>query len=97
MELFCPFIKGNCKQECVFYNNTHNDGDPYTCMLYDAADMIRSFGFGETRLEDYLQSINDHADDISSNLSSVQTRTSSIDSELSSIRSRLDEVNDKLK
>lgn len=95
--LFCPFIKKDCNPECVFYNNCYEENEPQSCTLYDAADMIRSLGFDDTRLSDYIENIDKHTYETSQNTGSDQTESSYINSRLSSIETTIEEINKKLK
>lgn len=56
--MFCPFIKDNCRYDCVFNNGTGvNEDDPFTCNIYESISTITSFGFNKKSLEKYLQEI----------------------------------------
>lgn len=95
--MFCPFIKGDCESECVFYNNCYNYNNPESCKIYEAVDMIGSFGFEETRLSDYIENIDSNVFKTSENTGIDQTESPYINSRLSSIENMLDEIKDKLK
>lgn len=97
MPKFCPFIKDDCKDECTFYDSNFDEREPQSCVLYDAADMIRSFGFNDVNLEDYVESINDQACKIAKNTGSDQTESGWINTRLSNIESILDEIKEKMK
>lgn len=94
--MFCPFIKGDCVPECIFNNNCSNENDPCNCNLYDAVNMIQSFGFSDTNLEDYLQNIDSALYNINSNTGTDQTDSSYINGRLSNIETLLEEIKQKL-
>ena len=44
MNTFCPFIKENCKSNCVFYiGKTHDENGENTCKLSLAATSIDEY------------------------------------------------------
>lgn len=96
MSKFCPFINGDCKDECTFYNNCYEEREPESCVLYDAADMIRSLGFDDTKLSDYIENIDNHIGNIVDNTGSDQTESGWINTRLSSIENTLDEIKEKI-
>ena len=94
---FCPFIKDECNQECVFYNNAYDEEEQQSCSLYDAANMIYSLGFDDTKLSDFVENIDSNLYKVSQNTGTDQTDSSYIRSSISNIESTVDEINDKLK
>lgn len=94
---FCPFIKDECNPECVFYNNSYNECDQQSCSLFDAANMIYSLGFDDTKLSDYIENIDKNVYQTSKNTGIDQTDSSYIEGRLRSIEDILDEIKNKLK
>lgn len=91
------FFKAECNQECIFYNNAYDENDQQSCSLFDAANMICSFGFDDTKLSDFVENIDSNLYKVSQNTGTDQTDSSYIRSSVSSIENTVDEINDRLK
>lgn len=90
ISMFCPFLKGDCNTDCIFFNENGNEKDPYSCNIFDAVNMIQSFGFQERTLESYLAKIESKVNSIRSDVSTIDTHTGNIES-------YTDSINDKVK
>ena len=42
-KLFCPFIKGKCRRDCIFNEDDIEDDEPENCKIFCALDAIGSF------------------------------------------------------
>lgn len=94
--MFCPFINGECKSECIFNNNCFDEGDRENCNLMDAVRNIQSDGFDEYTLKDYLENIDTKLDAIKLNTGSDQSESWEISDKLDDVLRKLEEIKKKM-
>ena len=91
--MFCPFIKDECNDECVFIG--YNIDLPNNCDLYDAIQVIRSFQAPGNEIDKRLNSIESKLSSIKSNTGSDQTDSYYIHGELRDIKELLSNLTKK--
>lgn len=96
MKIFCPFTKGECVQECIFYNGIYDDMRTENCNLPNAIINIVSDGFDERSPKDYLESIETNLEYIVSNTGTDQTDSYDIKNELEEVSCKIDKIMKKL-
>lgn len=90
MNMFCPFIKANCRDDCIFNLPDYEEHERNKCCLYDGMDILRSF-----QAPDYI--IDQRQQEMIKLLSNVEINTSSDQTESYSINSTLDDIKSLLK
>lgn len=86
--IFCPFIKGNCKFECIFNNKSYDDNDVQNCELLSAVGVINSY------VTDKLPK--EHFDNIEKKLDTISSHTGSDQTESYEIKKILNEISRKI-
>ncbi len=66
MKLFCPFVNGDCRPNCIFNGNYFEEGDPENCHLNDAIETIRSLQAPDNEIDKRQQEILSALNNISS-------------------------------
>ncbi len=94
--MFCPFIKDDCKKECIFNSNIYYESNLANCNIMSAINIIQSSEFEERTPKDYLESIESILKRIESNTGNDQTESSYILSELEDISNKIDNVMKKI-
>lgn len=60
---FCPFINGECVNECMFHtisSDCYDDNKPRYCLIASAANSVKNIDRAEIALEDFLNSVKRH-------------------------------------
>lgn len=78
MKLFCPFINGDCKTNCIFNGNYFEEGDSGNCHLNDAIETIRSLQSPNNEIDKRQQEILTALNSISFNTSDIYNIKSDI-------------------
>lgn len=94
--MFCPFIKDNCVNDCVFNNHKFEMESSENCTLMEAARNIQSAEFPERTPKDYLDSIESKLYHIDYNTSKDQTDSWQINEKLDCVIEKLNRILNKL-
>lgn len=86
---FCPFIKGECNDDCIFRGGNINLPDD--CVLYDAIAVLQSLQAPGNQIDIRLSTIEAFLKNIDVNTSSDQTKSWYINNELEEIKNLLKE------
>lgn len=81
--MFCPFIKGECNDECMYRGG--NVPLPDDCDLYDAIKTLQSLQLPNNAIDNRMQELASSLSSIDSNTSSDQTDSYRILSEVRDI------------
>lgn len=91
MDMFCPFIQTECRDDCIFNCSDYEEHEKEKCRLYDGIEVLRSFQAPNNQVDNRQQEIISELERISSNTGYDQTDSSSINSTLDDIKSLLRE------
>ncbi len=93
MSDFCPFINGECNDECIYRGN--NIELHYDCDLYDDIKTLQSLQAPGNQIDKRLIDLESKLNIIDSNTSSDQTYSYEIKTKLDDIESMINKIVNK--
>lgn len=91
---FCPFIKDDCNDCCIFYSGDYVEGSRENCQILCSSQSLLGLSFdlleSDKTVSQRLAKIESELGSIYSNVSSDQTKSSSINDTLDRIEKLLE-------